>query len=632
MTADLIFPSTYEAKGFSPLAMAQHDGSPEPIVRELIQNSLDAAKEASRATPQNPAEVHFTIDSKPQGTIPGLDSYRKAFKAAVEQRRRSDTLGGPGQVVVDRIRTALAVDRNRFLFCRDNGIGLDAEGLGRIRTESNTNKQSGGGSFGVGHVTAFAASDLRYVLYAGRTNRGGDTRDIASGHAVLATHRDGNELRAASGFYTSSWNLFTPAYPDPPPLLKQELDQLEETGSVVCITAFNNFRNEDDDPTHIVDAICRVAAINFLAAIWQGHLVVQVLDKVVDIHRTVDRATLGDILKETASQQRAQAPGWLAGARAHRAWETLSDGRRLQLDGGTEIWIRELAGTANERSQVNIFRDGMWITYEAPQLTVGGFGGVRPFDAVVLLTKGDIYTLVRDAEGPEHRGLEPKRLRPDSRLKLRNELKAIADRLRDEVGEPDDTQEYTPPGFAVFEGNRMREAAVQPRYRPRPTSSDIAEPATTPDYPDGPRPAHEPPQPKSPRPKHRSPSAPAAGKAAAVRYSLKPEINASGEIEALTVAWESKDRPDAQAQLAVRVRVASGSDETCDQPFHPEWLRIKAIEYDGHSYPAGSNPLELPLPARQGLVRIHLHEPRSDVTGIELDVVRRRAASKEGSI
>ena len=598
-------------------------------MRELIQNSLDAAKEASRATPQNPAEVHFTIDSKSQEAIPGLDSYRKAFKAAVEQRERLDSLGGPGQVVVDRIRTALDADPIRFLFCRDNGIGLDEEGLGRIRTESNTNKQSGGGSFGVGHVTAFAASDLRYVLYAGRTNGGGDARDIASGHAVLATHRDDNELRAASGFYTSSWDLFSPAYPPPPPLLKRELDRIEETGSVVCITAFNNFRNEDDSPEDTVEAICRVAAINFLAAIWRGELVVQVLDGDVGIQRTVNQGTLGEILERTASEQRARAQGWLAGSRAHRAWETLCDGRSMPRN-GMEIRVRELPKNTTSRSQVNLFRDGMWITYEAQNLRVSDFGGVKPFDAVVLLAKGEVYDLVRDAEGPEHRGLEPKRLTPDKKAALRNNLKEIANQLRDEVGEPDDAQEYIPAGFAVFEGNTMREASVQPRYRPRPTGSEISESATTESYPQensdpAPKPETEP----RPKPKPR-PKGPVVGKAASVRYSFRPETNSNQEVEALTVVWEPKGGHDTQSQLAVRVRVASGSDETCDQPFPPDWLELTAIEYDGESHPPDSNAYELALPTRPGLVKIHLREPRSFATGIELDVVRRRVFSKKG--
>ena len=627
MTADLIFPATYETKGFSSSAMAQHDGSPEPIVRELIQNSLDAAQEAFRGTPENPAEVYFTIDEGSQSDIPGLASYKNAFDEAVEQRNGFQRLGGPDQTVVDRIRTALAVERPRFLFCRDNGIGLDSEGIRRILTESNTNKQSGGGSFGVGHITAFAASDLRYVLYAGRTQRDGA---IASGHAVLATHQSDKTLCAADGLYMEAWDLFTPEYPDPPPLLEQQLKQIDETGSVVCITAFNNFRNEGDAPENTVDAICRVAAINYLAAIWRGELVVQVLDRVADLHRTVDQRTLGEILEKTAYEQRARAQGWLAGSRAHRAWETLSNGRAIPSD-GMEIRVRDLPKNTTGRSQVNIFRNGMWITYDAQNLRVSDFGGVKPFDAVVLLAEGEIYDLVRDAEGPEHRGLEPKRLNASKRAALRERLRGIASLLRNEVGEPDDTQEYIPAGFAVFEGNAMREASVQPRYRPRPTSTEISEPAITNTYPDGPSPNPTPPGPTPPKPPKQRPKGPAVGTAAAVRYSFKPDTNANDEVEALTVMWEPKEGHEARTELAVRVRVASGSDETCDQPIPPDWLELAAIEYDGASHPPGNNAWELPLPDHPGLVKIHLREPRPIATGIELDVVRRRVPSKKES-
>ena len=87
MPSDLRFPHTHEVRGFSTHAMAQHAGNPEPIVRELLQNGLDAAKEAGRGTREDPAEIVFIIGERPKSDLPGLDAYRQSLRAAEELRR-----------------------------------------------------------------------------------------------------------------------------------------------------------------------------------------------------------------------------------------------------------------------------------------------------------------------------------------------------------------------------------------------------------------------------------------------------------------------------------------------------------------------------------------------------------------
>lgn len=206
MPSDLRFPPTYEARGFSTHATTQHAGNPEPIVRELLQNGLDAAKEADRGTQDNPAEVVFVISERPKSDLPGLDAYERAFRAAEELRRerQGGNLSADEKRVIERINGALSANKIRFLFCRDNGVGLgDIE---CVLFEGNTSKgSSGGGSFGVGHMTAFAASDLRYILYAGRAS----AASTAGGHAILAAYAEGGTLKSADGYYTRDDDLFS---------------------------------------------------------------------------------------------------------------------------------------------------------------------------------------------------------------------------------------------------------------------------------------------------------------------------------------------------------------------------------------------------------------------------------------
>ena len=625
MASDLRFPQTHERKGFSTDATARRDGSPEPVVRELLQNSLDAAKDASRATPDKPAEVVFTISECSWESIPGGDSYRKAFKSAVQARKQlqEEGLSIDEERIVNRIQSVLDSASVQLLFCRDNGTGISD--MERVFFEGNSSKpRTGGGSVGVGHMTAFAASDLRYILYAGRTN----IAAIAGGHAILAAHPDGRVLLSGDGYYTKGDDLlsYDPDNPskyhaDLPFVLEGEMAKVESTGSLVCITGFNNFR-DDEDPS---EAICRVAAINFLAAIQRNELVISVLSGAHGA-KTVDGANIGEVLEKRSSEQRVRGArvGYLAGGRAFRAYETLTHGYRLDIEGYSsddiEVYFRP-SSSLNERSQVNIFRDGMWVDLNPLGLHLARFTSVRPFDGVVLLHRsGRLYELVRSAEGPEHRGLENYReLSRATKTEIQDQFEKIAKRLAQEAGE-EDNQEYTPQGFAVLQSTTLREAEPLPRYRPR---RDQGRQATTHHTDTGGEdgPEHDPN--RRNRNRRGAGTRPAPGTTVAVRSSIRLNQGKNGKIDTLTVAWTPRDG-ERVANLAVRVRVASGSDETCDQPLRPEWLKLDSIEYDNKSQSALGDGWELPLPQQPGVVTIRLASPLVSTAGIELDIVRRR--------
>ena len=96
---DLYFSLGGEKRGFSTLAMTQWTGNPEPVVRELLQNCLDAAVEAGRTT----SEVSFSIKEVPLAEIPGIDAYCKHFEQAVAERELG-TQSVSEKQVIKRIR------------------------------------------------------------------------------------------------------------------------------------------------------------------------------------------------------------------------------------------------------------------------------------------------------------------------------------------------------------------------------------------------------------------------------------------------------------------------------------------------------------------------------------------------
>ena len=629
----LHFPETGQPRGFTTLATSQWDGKPEPIVRELLQNALDAARAADRER----AEVAFTVGEAPIADLPGIGEYRAHFEAAAAERA-DGAQGREERDTIARIRAVLEGGRAPLLCCRDNGQGLDGDRLRRVLGEGDSGKpDAGAGSKGLGHLTAFAASDLRYVLYAGRS-RGPDgaLRDAASGHAILASRRSGEQgggtgvggdgflLRYGQrGLFDDSDAMF----PDrAPALLAGELEALDGAGSVVAVLGFNGFRG-DPDPA---EAIREAAATHFLAAIALGEMTVRVR-AAEGRDLAVERGTLAAILERGKGRMRRRDGALLPGEQAWRAWRVFDAPSARDLDCGLEgvrIRFRSLDGEPVRDSRVQLYRDGMWITNEAPGLETGQFGGNRPFDAVVMLTRGELYELARDAEGPEHRGLDRARLvvgADASRWhRLRELLRVVADRLRAEAGERDEAEAFVPPDFAMFSGEAMRAADPMPRYRPRPGAGRPRAGTTpTPDEEGAPG-ADKP----GGRRGGRRGVTPRPGRGVPVRASVVPRRGEDGEYRTLRVAWRLRDGADA-GLAGVRLRVPSGSVETCEQPLAPQWLPMRSIAHDGKVVARASGDggaAELVVPLAGGELEIALAAPIADPNAIEVDVVRRRTA------
>ncbi len=626
MEPQLIFPPTWQLDGFTTNVTSRQAGEPDPVIRELLQNCLDAAIREAR---RNVAEIHFTIARRPLSALPGYSAYRNAYQAAKSELKLPTT--HDVRSATDRIDRVLERQQMSVLFCRDNGIGLDANRMKALLSEGQSDKATqGAGSYGLGHLTAYAASDLRYVLYAGRRQG----RDVVSGHAILASHKQRNTRHSAHGYWRLPSELFSLEdgnYPTrPPELIADELDRIQDSGSIVAISGFNHFH--EDQHWQALDDICRVAALNFMGAIWEGKMVVHVHDEESGRRETVDAESLEPLLKPIADQQRARAAGWLPGQQGYRVWETLRNGEDLDamIDRSISIKFRRLPQGTNARSRVQIFRDGMWITNDAPELRTGNFAGVRPFDAVLLLSDADpedhteFYDLVRNSEGPEHRGLTKLReLRPKERRQLREMLRDVAKRLQDEAGAIDTDDGFSPEGFAVFNNEATREASKTPKLRYRPqgdspedqeVTSSTAGTSEEGASPDGAG--------KGAKRRHQR-RAPAAGTAIPIRRAIVPRLDDDGTVSVLRVHLQVPASSTRTGQFGLRVFVESGSDETCEQPLGPVWQSIRSIRSQDGVFD-GRDASEVSLPAGLESFEIELTEPISAASRFELDVVRRR--------
>ena len=451
--------------GFASPHINRESVTEEVVVRELLQNALDASLNTG------PVAVEFRHEGIPTQQLPLIKNYMQAFNAA--RKHRKDKVDSPAErQAIDRIRGCVHQRKTKVLACIDRGRGIDTTALRSLYNTGDTTKAKGRGSVGLGHLTAFAASDLRYVLYAGRNAAGQET---FGGHAILATSSIDGKQRDAHGYIRGTEERRgSPASQargssDIPALVRGWLPG-EGSGSVAAILGYGPTMHTGSG--RLPETLLAAAAKSFVVAVHQGGLTV---DCRVDgtIRASLDKTTLAAELRPTRDQQRRRLGLGVLGREAWAAYETLQTGAILPIGEGLDgvsIWVRDLA--AGERTLVCVFREGMWITSHAPQLQHAHFGNLAPFCAVVNVEdpsagveENSICALVREAEGETHSQIRPSEITdPTKKKSLEKALKRIADVLRG-AGKPSVGQVVEPDQLRIFRGRLLTPAPAPPVRR-----------------------------------------------------------------------------------------------------------------------------------------------------------------------
>ncbi len=655
------------AFGFDSSTVQRESVSDESVIRELVQNSLDATKNS------NGLKVFFCLSHIPRTDIPHISEYEQAFFAARSFWSQHD-LGPTSKACVTRIEKMLDRTEIPCLVCSDDGEGIDPAAIRSLYGEGATTKPGQGrGSVGKGHLTAFSPSDLRLVLYAGRhAVHDFDGRASTFGaHAVLATHRndDNTEQYSPHGYVMpppqQQESLFVSdagGVPHIPPLLDRWLPDGGRTGSAVVIVGYRPLSGHaartagDDD---IRDMVFTSVVKNFTVALHQGDIAVAFGPPgSATRSEPLDKTTAAEFLRSVSSQQRrtrgSQGP---AGRYANRVWQTLDrpdaelgpeklagEARRAKADAasvdwsGVRVWFRKLK--PSDRSRVFVFRDGMWITdTECPSLRPSDFGGCNPFEAVVdfkWVGDGSLADLIRNAEGASHIRVRPREMEHKKEQKnLTRALKQLRNVLRDLAGDLN-SKPFVPDTLKLFNTRRDTAVAERPKRRHRPTSHALVNAS----HPEG---GHREetsssggrrPQTPAPHPKPRKKAAPAPGSANDSGTIFVPSTDGPGRE--FRVAWDAPRRDNRRTTAEFRMALRSGSDETSDSKKPPEWLPISEIvTEDGIAHrpqEQGAGWVRLPDAAASGEAVVRLSEPvaPADVPALILDLVWRQPPAAPG--
>lgn len=583
--------------GFTGLHTASfNDLKPARIIRELLQNSLDAAVEAKEPT----AIVRFRVTFIKDDLVPDMKGYKKAFSDAVTDNEKAagGTLPDAAQHVVDSIRKALdllAEGGHCLLSVMDNGVGLNDKTMTALLGDGSSAKSTGAaGSYGVGHFAAAPASDLRYLLYGGVLK---DGEKIASGFTILAGRHGKKYPYSARGYLVEKLLggrdtqgklykfLNRNAIPETIADTLQEIQDDWGHGSVVMIPAFNYFGYFDRKDISLRDIVRKVSAYNFSAAIHAGKLVVEIDEEAIEggEKTQVDANNLGALLDEESNKQRASRSDTIfeglrpSGQYAWAAYTTMSTGSQdvIKTPSGP-IDVNLLTPAPAGATRFDLFRNGMWITDSVPGLSRSDFVDWQSFHAVLQPRRDtDFHRLVRSAEGPMHDHLAFNLLSKDQKKQLKKAFSAVSDWIKSKVPKIK-TDEYTPDDFLLvatggeIDGSGRREFSVWGSpvvvQRPRMSQREL--------FDSGAREEMEPDGEKSGKgsqdgPKRKQPSR-SSSRPLPFRSTVVPQSRGKHNIE-----LECDENFD---EVLLRIRIDENADATCDRVWQDEEAVIQSFQ------------------------------------------------------
>ncbi|MBF2755571.1 MAG: hypothetical protein ISN29_10005 [Gammaproteobacteria bacterium AqS3] len=590
---DLKFFPASAIEGFRNSAMAQFsEADPDIIIRELTQNSLDAS------TGRDVTEIRIDIEDLKSGDIPAIESYRAHFESACDFHRAKGSLEQAIDLVHVIEESLEEQAELQVLWFSDNGAGLDHDNMERLFGDGAGDKSDAGnaGSFGVGHLTAFPASNLQYVLYGGvfdSPDAPGKSKRVVSGHAILATHQMENfegggyteserEQYGKDGFLVEKINkggdllkkrfdFFTQK--NKSPVISRKLDLIEDnfgTGAAVGILGFNRFNRFDTDD-EVVRDIQRVIATHFTPIIHDGKMRVSIhVNK--KLAGEVTSENLKDILEpEKGRLRRNRNSVGPAGKQVWDVCQTLANVEPEKIStslGDVSVCFRQFdfdeehAGT-----RVQLYRNGMWIEDSPPKNSPNQFSQRAAFNAVLLPDPRqcpEACDLIRASEGPKHTEVSMARVRDKGKKKKLNKFfEEIRDALLERASELE--AEIIDTGFLTLDihGDSARDETGRQSSPNRKKAGRSDRKKSSPGE-----------------------STKASTKAEKFkRYGTELEartlvVSRQGGFEARIKAGEQSNH------VELRLILAAGTDETCDTPVPVEFLEIQeAVEFNGEALP-----------------------------------------------
>jgi hypothetical protein len=425
-----------DTEGFTSKKLADKKiGYANPI-RELLQNSLDTSKEAGNQK----CEINIYIETIKKSAIPHITDYEKYLKQAIKFQKSVGSYNHNSAQIVNSIQQELKQDELDILMFVDNGKGISPDILdGLIGERSVKSDESSGGSFGVGHLSPYFLSSLRYVLYASKYQENDEIKQLFSGVPILAGFEDENATRGATGRILQNIPkneskpkfIFPTTYPD---FIVNKMNNVN-TGSMVSVLGLNTQWNRDADYAIVS---------NFFYAINEQKLSINVDNGIVS---TINNSDIENLLSGSKDKKRATRDSILSGSDVYQLWLNVKDTnskQEIDLSNGNKVCVH-IKSNIETSSVIALVRNGMLIARHDKMLSrdmnnLRKNENFEPFSIVINvddLDCNELFTLIKGAENPYHNQLEKGRLSPKDEKKLKSLFKELSENIQTHLHKKD---------------------------------------------------------------------------------------------------------------------------------------------------------------------------------------------------
>ena len=390
------------------------------LVREIIQNSIDA-----RASTAEPVRVSFRVEE-----LPAQDLDLGGLKQAISASRKSHAIDDRHSKQFRRgIRTlnsatkkgrivALSImDRNTTGASDNNGQRDKWHSLTKTVGLGNKDMLDAGGSFGLGKHAAFAATDLRTVLYSTayyQNGIGSPLRRRFTGKSILVSHEVDGKAYRASGWLED----------DDGPLRDNEIPedfQLESPGTAIDILGF------DDSNMDRWEAEAKESLVtHFFHALAHDNLRVRIGDSKID----------KESLDEVAASMDQNVRNLIEVSRSEIKEHTDIKGigrvnLRIQVDDYGESGRKTLAIVRDAGMMITSQLGNMRIT--PSQRMVSFPSHWLGFTAIVECRSQGERSLLREAEGPRHDKISADHADSSERREVSSALRSLGRWIRETI-------------------------------------------------------------------------------------------------------------------------------------------------------------------------------------------------------
>lgn len=355
----------------------------ESIVREILQNSLDAKREDEEYI-----KFEIIIREKRNEEFPGYNELKDTLNNCMnffEDKNDSKTLDKLSKMV------SAMQEKNHYLISfvdkntkglegtledKESGSNLNTLIYGMETTNKNSN-ESTGGSFGIGKNAPFVKTKINTIFYETLNQQ---DKHYYIGKTQLTTHRKNEKKYHGMGYLENQDEI------------KRYIGEysLLELGTAIHVP-FYDMDNSSDEVKKIIRDVLK----NFIVAIHKDKLRVIIKDEINGKKYPIEKETIEESIKVVKESFRKKEIDLITDQ-----FDLLKEGEKKFINIDEKNYIEYYILKGEESSKRNKYiniRDKLMLITEK-SITNFPF----PYDALCIYYGPEINRILRDAEPPEH--------------------------------------------------------------------------------------------------------------------------------------------------------------------------------------------------------------------------------------